>query len=397
MPRKLKGSWLQAYRDYILKQEAPDIFHFWIGLTMISSSLRRHIWIDRGAYRVYPNQYVILLAESALCRKSVAMNIGLELLEPNQEIRIIHERCTLEGLIDTMGGAQVSPTGKIVTDGSVTIHADELSNLFGKASYITDLVSFLTSVYTSPSGLKEFVTRNKGKGRVRDPCPVLLAGTTPEQMGEIFPVMSLVSGFMGRVLLIVGKETQRIANPELKVSLKQSLADDLYHIGMLEGEVKVPDDTLKIYTEWYESMPGPSSPELAPFYRRKHDHVWKTAMLISIADSDDMTITPQNFYEALTEINHVEENIPRAVAYIGATERSNLGEIILRIIRKNSPERTSHSILMRRMHRRIQDSDEFKAIIETLIQSHQIKATVVGSGIYYELRREEKDVSDSDS
>lgn len=391
MPRKLKGTWLHAYRDYILKQEAPDIFHFWVGLTLISSSLRRHVWVDRGAYRVYPNQYVILLAESASCRKSVAMNIGLDILKPNKEIRIVYERTTLEGLMDIMKGAWLSPSGKIKTDGSVTLHADELSNLFSKASYITDLVSFLTAIYTSPSGRKDFLTRNKGWCKVEDPCAVLLTGTTPEQLGEIFPVMTLASGFMGRVLLIVGTKGRRIAKPKLKDSLKQGLVDDLYHMGRLEGEVKVDDETEKIFCDWYEGMSGPESPELSAFYERKHDHVWKTAMLLSISESDNMIIRPQHFYDALNEINHVEENLPRAVAYIGATAKSTVEEVVLRIIRKNAPELISHSNLLRRMRRKVQDKDEFQSIIDTLSEARLIRTVPQGQAVYYGIRREEKE------
>lgn len=391
MPRRLKESWLQVYRKYISNQEAPDIFHFWVGLTMISSSLRRHVWVDRGAYCVYPNQYVILLAESAASRKSVAMKIGLDILKPNKEIRIVHERTTLEGLMDIMKGAWISPSGTIKPDGSVTLHADELSNLFSKASYITDLVSFLTAAYTSQSGTMDFVTRNKGWCKVEDPCPVVIAGTTPEQLGEIFPVMSLSSGFMGRVLLIIGKRVRKISKPSLKENLKQNLVDDLYHMGTLEGEVKVSDEAEKVYDEWYMNMPDCTIPELYAFHERKHDHVWKTAMLISIAESDSMIITPEHFFAALAEINHVEENIPRAVAYIGATEKSNLAEIILRIIKKNAPEGTSHSLLLRRMHRRVQDKDEFKSIIDTLLDERRIEVEPRGAAIYYKIRKDKED------
>lgn len=390
MPRKLKETWLQTYRDYILRQEAPDIFHFWVSLTLISASLRRHVWIDRGAYRIYPNQYVILLAESAASRKSVAMSIGLDILKPNKEIRIVHERTTLEGLMDIMKGAWISPTGRVKPDGSVMLHADELSNLFSKATYITDLVSFLTAAYTSQSGTMDFLTRNKGWCKVEDPCPVLMAGTTPEQLGEIFPVMSLSSGFMGRVLMIVGQRSKKIAKPSLKENLKQNLVDDLYHMGTLEGEVTVADETEEIFTHWYESTEGPSSPELSSFYERKHDHVWKTAMLISIAESDKMVITPEHFSFALSEINHVEENMPKAIAYIGATVKSGLADIIFRMIKKNTPEPISHSTLIRRMHRRVQDSEEFKSIIETLLDERRISVVPRGNAIYYEVRKDEE-------
>jgi len=131
------------------------------------------------------------------------MNIGLDLLSTNKEIRIVHERTTLEGLMDIMRGAWISPsTGVLKKDGSVTLHADELSNLFSKASYITDLVSFLTAAYTSKSGTMDFLTRNKGWCKVEDPCPVVIAGTTPEQMGEIFPAMTLSKTASNAVNLI---------------------------------------------------------------------------------------------------------------------------------------------------------------------------------------------------
>ena len=201
MQRNLSEGWLQTYRKYIYQQEAPDSFHFWIGMSVISATLRRNVWIDRKAYQIYPNLYVFLVAESAACRKSVAMELGLDLLSTNEDIRIIHERTTLEGLLDVMKRVEITPDKKIKPDGSVVLHADELSNLFGKATYITDLVSFLTAAYTAKAKL-DFYTRNKGIARVRNPCPVVLAGTTPEQLGEIFPVMTLSSGFMGRVILI---------------------------------------------------------------------------------------------------------------------------------------------------------------------------------------------------
>lgn len=330
--------------------------------------------------------YVILIAESASCRKSVAMELGLKILETNEEVKIVHERTTLEGLVDVMNRAQVSPTGAIQPDGSITIHADELSNLFGKASYITDLVSFLTSAYTSKSGTMDFLTRNKGWAKVTDPCPNVIAGTTPEQFGEIFPSMTLSSGFMGRILLIVGRKGERIAKPQLKISMRQDLADDLYQMGRLEGEVKLTDEVEEMFKEWYESMSGPASPELSSFHERKHDHVLKTAMLLSISESDELVITKEHFEIARDQVEHIVLNFPRAVAFIGATEKSNIGDTIVRMIRGNSPIPLSRSIILRRIYKRIQDKDEFEAIMETLEETNRINKVVSGRRVDYVLK-----------
>lgn len=389
MPRALEGeSWLQAYRRYIYKQEAPDEFHLWIGLTMISAALKRHVWVDREAYKIYPNLYVFLIAESASCRKSVAMELGLDILSLNEDIKIVHERTTLEGLMDVMKRVEVSPTGKVKPDGSVVLHADELANLFGKASYITDLVSFLTAAYTAKAKL-DFLTRNKGWARVRNPCPVVLAGTTPEQMGEIFPSMVLSSGFLGRVALILAKRGKKIANPRLRKELREPLAQDLYLIHQLEGEIKLTEECNNIFTNWYENeLKGPASREQAAFHERIHDHTLKVAMLLSVSESDDMIITPNHFEMAKEIVARLETDLPSAVTYIGAEPKSDLSEALFNAIKRNHPEAMAHSVLLQRFHKKFKDSIEFGAMIDTLVIEKRIQPESRKTGIFYKLKEE---------
>lgn len=390
MPRATKGNWLQTYREYIHEQEAPDIFHLWIGLTVISASLKRHVWIDRGAYKVYPNLYVFLVAASASCRKSVAMELGLDLLSPNEDIKVVHERTTLEGLMDLMNRVEVLPGGKVRPDGSVVLHADELANLFGKASYITDLVSFLTAAYTSKARL-EFLTRNKGWVKVRNPCIVTLAGTTPEQMREIFPSSTLSSGFMGRVVLVYGERGKKVTKPQLKHRLREDLIRDLYMISQLEGEIKLTDECEEFFSDWYENKMGtPESKDLASFYERKHDHVLKAAMLFSISESDEMIITKDHLVEAIQAVNLIEDHLPQAVSYIGAVERSNLMDVILSMIKRNHPVGIAHTTLLQRLRKQYKDSKEFSATMDTLIEAKLVEPEARKTGLFYKIKEEEK-------
>jgi len=389
MSRRCSGGWLQTYRKYVYKQESPDIFHFWIAMSMISATLRRNIWIDQDAYKIYPNQYVILVAESASCRKSVAMELGLDLLLANKDIRAVHERTTLEGLTDLMNRVTVSPTGKIRPDGSVLLHADELSNMFSKASYITDLVSFLTAAYTSKARL-DFLTRNKGFVQVRNPCPSLLAGTTPGQMGEIFPTIAISSGFLGRVLMVTAKRGHREPEPKIRKELRQSLIDDLYDMSLLQGEIKLTPKCRARFNEWYRAMEGSPSPNLDSFYERKHDHVLKTAMLLSVSESNDMIITDTHFEAALDAIEFLEQGMIRTVEFIGATAKSDIGELLVRMIKKNAPEPISHSVLMRRVYKRIQDGEEFNKIIETLLDTKRIEMVSSKRGVFYKIAEEKE-------
>ena len=387
--RKLPGSWMISYRDYIVKQESPAIFHFWVSSQIVSSALRRNIWIDRGAYTVYPNQYVILIAMSGAARKSVAMEIGLDLLNEIKDTMVLHERMTVEGLIDEAQRTLLLPNGKIVPDGSVLIHADELSNLFGKASYITDLMSFLTAGYTSKTKL-DFLTRSKKLCRLRNACIGLLAGTTPDQMCEIFPTMTMTSGLLGRIMLVSGYKGTKYPKPELNKSMRGPLIEDLQDISTMYGEMKLTKEADTFFDSWYMTIPDDPPQELASFYERKHDHVLKLAMLISAAESSVLSITKAHLESAITAIDYAEQFIPEALAYIGASMQSSVVDLVFSIIRKSHPERMQHSVLLRKVYRRIKNKSDFGDIIEILHESGRINIEVSRAGRSYGVKQTKK-------
>lgn len=391
--RQLKDDWIDTYRKkYIIKQESPSHYHFWIATQLIATTLRRNVSIDRGAYEVFPNQFVFLVAESGRCRKSVAMELGIDLIKEIDGLNIIHGRSTVEGLLDSLSKkVNISPgADRIVPDGSCLIHADELSYLFGKSSYITDLISFLTAAYTAKARL-DFLTRNKGKAEVRNPCPGILAGTTPEQMGEIFPSMTIYSGFMARCLLIYGTTAQskRVTKPQVDKGLEDPLIHDLGCMAELEGKINLDDETEEFYDEWYTNLPPPPVPDLAAFHERKHDHVLKLALILSISESSEMVIRHHHLVKAIEEIEAVELHTPQALSFIGATQQSHTRDIILRVIKSVYPEYMRHSVALQRVYRRlVNGAVEFNLIIEQLKDEELIEESYQGKAIIYKAKSE---------
>ena len=386
--RKL-DNWLHAYKDYIIRHESPDIFHFWVASQVIATALRRSVWINRGAYTIYPNQFVILVAKSGSCRKSVAMEIGLAILDEIKDIQILHERMTVEGLMDKLQRVKVLPNGRVIPDGSMLIHADELSNLFGKASYISDLMSFLTAAYTAKAKL-DFLTRSRSLTSVRNPCIGLLAGTTPDSMSEIFPSLTLASGLIGRILLVVGERGERVSKPKLKKTLFPNLVHDLTEISKLYGEMTVTKEAEETFDSWYKGLPEHPPAELSTYYERKHDHVWKASIIMSISESDKMIITRDHFLSAIQAVELVEARMGEVLSYIGATSQSSTADYVFSFIKAKHPEPLSHSILLRRVYRRIQGLGDFKDIIETLIEQNRIVMAASRQGIYYSIKERNK-------
>src|SRR3989304_5144964 len=77
--RLCKGGFLQTYLDYTQKQESPELFHVWSIMSILSMALGRKCYIKRGFFTCYPNQYIILVSDSARCRKTVAADLAVDL------------------------------------------------------------------------------------------------------------------------------------------------------------------------------------------------------------------------------------------------------------------------------------------------------------------------------
>lgn len=352
---------------------------------MIGVALRRNVYIDRGAYDVYPNQFVFLVSQSGLCKKSAAIDIGINILEQVEDVHIIHGRATVEGLIDAMNHVIVRPDGRVVPDGSLLIHADELSYLFGKASYVADVMNFLTASYTGRSKL-DFLTRNKGLCKVRNPAPSLLAASTPDSMSEIFPSSSLSSGFMGRVVIVASSDFKRVSKPKLRRDLEELLVHDLNHISHLCGRVQLTDEAEKYFDEWYEQMSVAPFKELDAFYQRKHDHALKAALHISMAESDDLVITKDHLIQGIMSIEHLEEGMHSVLRNVGATIQGSLADLVEGIVRSKSPLPVSRSVLLRRVYKKLtHGAQEFQGIIDLLKEAGRIKESATSKGIFYEV------------
>ena len=68
--------WLTSYLEYTSEQESPQLFHLWVGMNVIASTLERRVWVDRGYYRLYPNLYVCLVGARARVRRTTAGKMG---------------------------------------------------------------------------------------------------------------------------------------------------------------------------------------------------------------------------------------------------------------------------------------------------------------------------------
>lgn len=338
-----KESFLDLYLRYTLGQESPEAFHLWVGVSILAAALGRKVYIDRGYYKLYPNIFCILVAGSARCRKSTAINIGIRLLQGIETTRVVAGKITPEKFLEELAnGVEVTP-GK---EGeapqykapATLVHSSELSVLLTKQSYGEPLIHLLTDLFDCPDKW-EYKTKHKGTSTLHQVFLSILAATTPDGVAKGIPESALHEGFASRVLFCYQADTPR-RNPfpvltAEELSMYIRLRDILRERAKLEGEVKLSQNAMEWFHEWYQEFMADVAPErrLEGMYGRKHDHLLRIGMVLA-ASRGDLVVEQEDLEGALLALTNLESQISGAFAQLGGNENTPFIERAKAMMRK---------------------------------------------------------------
>lgn len=373
--RCVKGSWIQEYLKYTAGQESPELFHLWSAVTVLAGVVRRNIWMQYVG-KLYPNFYVVLVAPTGVCRKGEPLRQGSQMLRQIDDMKILHEKATSEGIIKYMKLDSLKkknmPGGKfeIVEECTTFILASELANFIGSTSYSEQLAEFMTGLWDNHDHW-DYTTRGRGKEELTNININFLGATNPEWLAKGFGEDSFGGGFIGRIIFIYQNERVTIAWPKktkAQLILKDLLVLDLQHIAQIQGEMKVTKNAYDFFEEWYNSFKPDMSGRMVGYLQRKHVHMLKLAILISIAENDEMLVREEHIRAAKMLLDQIEELMPEAFAYVGATNEARIAQHILEMIKDNKgiiPEMK----LLAGIRRMIKNKREFDGVIEILVES----------------------------
>lgn len=394
MPRLCKKPWLLSYLDYTKNQESPTAFHNWIGLSVLSATIGRNITIPRIKYTLRPNLYVILVAESAKCRKSSALNIGRMLLSKIDVPPLIFaQKITPEALISSLTRANVGNS----TYG--LLYSTELSVFLSKDALSRGVTSILNDLYDSPSG--DWVYHTKGAGRqiLSNPTLGMLAATTRSEVGDIIPDAAVGGGFTSRIIFVYqdkpshehlfnpetsdGKEIEETTN---EIELRKNLVYDLNRIrNEARGDIRFTKEAKKLSLEWYtEEMSKVRDEKLDGYFGRKHDTMFKVAALLSISENSELKIEATHISNALELLADNEKNLGGIIDSMVATKMGSVIEKVYSIIKRRG--NISHTDLLQKSWR-MANSQELSVILRTLLESNEIVEVLVGKSRCYEVKR----------
>jgi len=120
-------TWLDELLIAHAELESPEAFWYWSGLCAISAVVKDSIYLDRDAFKTYPNIYVMLHAASGL-KKAPPVGLAKRLVKGVNNTRIISGRSSIQGILKELGTAHTVPGGKISNKSTGFIVASEFSS-----------------------------------------------------------------------------------------------------------------------------------------------------------------------------------------------------------------------------------------------------------------------------
>lgn len=343
-PIRYERDWLSTYLDYTANHEAPEIFHFWVGCSVVSAATRRRVWFDQNYYRIYPNLFVVLVAPAGRCRRSVATNIGIRLLRAANVTRVLSEKITPEGLAVALHN--VGEGGKAVA--GLHIHAPELSVFLGRQQYNEGLIALLTTLYDCPDKW-EYVTRTKSEIHLERVYLTLLGATAPDWLADSIPPVAFGGGFLSRTIMVAADSTDRVFPFPMPqdTTLEQQLVDRLHVISDKSGPFEFTPAARTWYEDWYrQNRQRPlDGTAISGYFERKQDHLIRLATILTLSQDVDLKYTPETLQRALDALEKMEPSLPLAFKHIGATRDAKTHELILWHLRRHGGACTQVQLL----------------------------------------------------
>jgi len=398
MSNRILPNWLAAYQEYTRETESAPLFHKWVGVSMLAAALRKKTWLSLGRIKIFPNLYVVLVAEPGIARKTQSITYGVGLLNEVSSIITSADAITKEALLQDLEAAAVDeqmPDTTIFRHSSLNVISKEFESFLGQKSENTKMLVLLTDLYDSQELPWKYRTKNSGSSTVPSVFLNILGATTPDSLASCLPPSAIGGGLTSRIIFVWSSaKTKKIPFPELTPELeelKTHLIHDLTIISRIVGNYKFAPDAMEYWKNWYLSYDETSprrickDPSFNGWYSRKPMFINKLSIILTASKCNELIITQERIEEALELLEEAEKTMGQTFCAIGKSEFASETDLLMGIIRQYNF--ISEKQLMQMVWRDV-DSRKFDIVINTLLKTGRCKRLFKDSkgnqGIYYQ-------------
>lgn len=312
-------TFIEAVLRYSRESESPRKYYYWSALSAIAAIVKSNVYLDKFYYKLYPNIYVLLVGRSGL-RKGPPINLAKTLVSEVNNTRIFAGRISIQGMIAELSRSETKKEGgPPQTDAAGALFASEF------ASFIIQdpaALTILTDLYDGHYNKEwSYMLRNSPTEKLRAPCLTLFGASNETHIKDAIPANAIGGGFIARTFIIFSAKKSGINSltdrPTDTIPMRE-LAGMLAQIAKLKGEFKWSEAGKGLYNAWYTRYQEIEQLEedLTGTMERLHDHILKTAMLISMSRKLDLVL----------EYDDIEEAIRACQDFVPGAKRVSLGQ-----------------------------------------------------------------------
>lgn len=344
------SSWILDYVKAIdAVSESPFTYNLWGAISVVSSVLKRNVFLNYKTFTIYPNQYIVFVGPPGL-GKGVAMRDAHEFTENGKLCNYMSDRVTapriLERLFQGFSTAPKMINGQVVAgqkDSSVTLTSTELPTLIGSSDW---MLTFLCDAWDK--GKFDYDTKNKGSFQVNGMCVSLIGGCTPDFIRRISKDAhsTVSSGFSARTIFVNSSTKSKklafsdgLRNSPAKAQLVTDLENRLQAISNLQGEFTWDYLAKDLFEQWYKTLDttDDDTDVYRNFRSRIHIHAIKLAMTLSAAESSSLIINRATLEKAIAIVEDVASSIDEVFRGVGESDiASSLARLQVYIERKGT-------------------------------------------------------------
>lgn len=415
-------TWLSQIVNQHSELESPLSFWKWSALAAISAVVKDQVWLDRQIYKLYPNIYVMLHAESGL-KKGPPISMAKQLVKAVNNTKVISGRSSIQGILKELGTAHTVPGGKVQISSTAFICSSELSS-----SIVEDKVAttILTDLYDRQYNVGEWRSLLKMESfNLKNPTITMLTATNEAHSDDFFTRKDISGGYFARTFIVY--ETKRnkpnslvapLVNPPNYVTsgdyLKtlSKLSGEFESMAALEkkapychdkekeGRVVYFTDAGILYDNWYDNflreVDEQQVKDATGTLNRFPDSVLKVAMLIALARNPELKIDEKSMAEAIVLCETLVGNIRKTT--MGRSSTSDTNSVRKTLAIQELMLREGHAISREKLNKKFwmqgnsNEWDECMASMEVagMIQLQQVGAQIIykmPEAIYNEMKR----------
>ena len=381
----MSSDFVSLLLDYTKEYESPSSFWRWSAYSILSSVLRSNVYIKHKKLKIYPNTYILLLADAGKFRKGHPLKIAETLIAALDVTKTFSGTASVQGILDKLSqDIPIKGKGKSLKGGSCLILAEELA-----AFFVEDprLIPMLAKMYDFSEHFPYDL--RSGSILIKNLCVSMLLASNETFLREVYTQQAIYGGLLRRTLLIKPDETRKgnsLIDPDIVTDdIKDTedwdkLLSLLREIILLEGEIKLEYTAAKFFHEWYNELYNNYDKygNKTGWIESIHILILKVSMLLAISEKR-MIIEMKDIDEAIFQVTSLKPNYDAYAMSTGRSEKAGISGYILGLFWEAANYNLSKREILFKHWNQV-SSEELDKVIETFIASDILSLTPNGNG-----------------